>query len=330
MPVTSADSPTMRRRLGGSDLVVSPVSMGCWPITGMTSLEVTHAQSLATLEAAYDAGVNFFDTAYCYGADGESERLIAAALGNRREDLVIATKGGIHWDDQLQRVIDGRPATLVRQCDTSLSRLNFDYVEIFYLHAPDPTTPIEDSAGAIAELIAAGKARYAGASNCSLEQLMRFHEVCPLAVIQPPYNMLMRDIEADILPWCLEHDVGVACYWPLMKGLLAGKLSRGHQFDPRDGRAKYPMFQGEQWERNQDLIDELSDIAASLKKPLSELVINWTIGQRGLTSAICGAKRPEQIRETAEAMQWQLSDEDAQRIAQALHRRGKAESRWAV
>jgi len=296
----------------------------------MTSLDVTRAQSLATLRAAFDAGVNFFDTAFAYGVNGESERLIAEALGGRRSEIVLATKGGISWDASLNRHLDGRPESLQRQCEASLQRLNTDHVELYYLHAPDPDTPIEDSAGAVAQLIQEGKALFAGASNCTLKQLRRFHSVCPLAAVQPPYNMLLRDIEAEIAPWCVKNGVAIACYWPLMKGLLAGKLPRDHQFHPGDGRAKYPMFQGSEWEKNQDLLDELRAIAGDVGKPVSQLVINWTINQPGITSAICGAKRPEQIEETAGAMHWRLDAATAQRIDAALQKRGHAETRWAV
>ena len=134
--------------------------------------------------------------------------------------------------------------------------------------------------------------------------------------------MLQREIEAEIVPWCLQHDVSIIVYWPLLKGLLAGKLARDHQFDPKDGRAKYPMFQGQEWQRNQDLIDELWQIANSLERPLSEVVVNWTISQPGITSALCGAKRPYQIQESAAAMTWELSDAQRQAIEQALQRRG--------
>lgn len=296
----------------------------------MTSLNVTEADSLATLQAALDAGINFFDTAFCYGADGESEKLIARALGARRNELVIATKGGIHWDANLDRQLDARPETLRRQCETSLRRLASDRVEIYYLHAPDPKTPIAESAGAIGQLIDEGKVLAAGASNCAVEQLASFHAVCPLSVVQPHYNLLQREIEADILPWCQQNGVSVACYWPLLKGLLAGKLRRDHQFDPKDGRAKYPMFQGEEWDKNQDFVDELRDIAAELGKTVAQVAVNWTIHRPGITAALCGAKRPAQIEETADAMRWRLGEEHRARIDAALKRRGTPVSRSAL
>jgi aryl-alcohol dehydrogenase-like predicted oxidoreductase len=318
------------RPLGTTDLRVSPVAMGCWPIAGMTSLNVTEADSLATLHAALDAGINFFDTAYCYGADGESERLIARAVRGRRDRVVIATKGGIHWGPRGERVIDGRPATLRRQCETSLKRLETDCVELFYLHAPDPDTRLAESAGELRRLLEEGKTRAVGVSNVDARQLAEFHAVCPLAALQPPYNMLQRQIEQAELPWCRRHKVSTVIYWPLLKGLLAGKLARDHVFAPGDGRAKYPMFQGSEWQRNQDFLDRLRQVAAECGRSVAQVVVNWTIHQPGITSALCGAKRPEQILETAAAMNWRLTAGQLARIDAALAERGTPVVRGAV
>lgn len=311
-------------------MLVSPVALGCWPISGMTSLDVNEADSLATIAAALNAGVNFLDTAYAYGADGESERLIARAIAGRRDEVVIATKCGIAWDAARQRVIDGRPATLRRQCEESLRRLQTDHVELLYLHAPDANTPLAESAEELHRLQAEGKTRAVGVSNFSVTQLTEFHAVCPIVAFQPPYNMLHRDIEADSLPWCSEQGIAICSYWPLMKGLLAGQLGRDHVFRPGDGRAKYPVFVGEEFQRNQNLLDELRAIAADADRTVAQVAVNWTIQQPGITSALCGAKRPEQIRETAGAMGWQLSPADLARIDAALVRRGKPVTRAAV
>jgi aryl-alcohol dehydrogenase-like predicted oxidoreductase len=317
------------RKLGGTDIEVTPVAMGCWPISGITSIDVTELASLATLAAAFDAGISFFDTAYCYGFEGESERMIARALAQHRNAIVIATKGGFHWENGKQ-VRDGSPATLNRECAESLRRLATDHVDLLYLHAPDPKVPVAESAGALKELLDAGKTRSVGLSNATLPQLREFAAVCPLAAFQPHYNMLQREIEAEELPWCREHGVSVVVYWPLMKGLLAGKLTRDHVFDARDGRRKYPMFQGEEWRKNQDFLDELRPIAADAEKSVAELVINWTIHQPGITAALCGAKRPEQIRANAGGMGWRLTEDQRERIEQAIARRGTVASRGAV
>ncbi len=311
-----------RRRLGSTPLHVGPVALGCWPIAGMSSTHVNDRDSLATIEACFDLGINFLDTAYGYGIEGESERLIARALGSRRDEMVIATKCGLHWDGPGQRVLDATPGRLRYECEESLRRLGTDRVELLYLHAPDANTPLAESAGALGRLMEEGKTRHVGVSNVSHEQLLEFHAACPVAVVQPPYNMLQRQIEADVLPWCREHNVAVVIYWPLLKGLLAGRLARDHVFAPGDGRAKYPMFQGDQWQKNQDFLDRLREIAADAGKTVGQVAVNWTIHQPGIDVALCGAKRPDQIRETAGAMGWRLSDEQLARIDRALCERG--------
>jgi aryl-alcohol dehydrogenase-like predicted oxidoreductase len=318
------------RQLGNTDLRVSPVALGCWPIAGMTSINVNDADSLATIAACLDASINFLDTAFNYGRDGESERLIRRALGTRRDEMVIATKGGLNWGPAGERVHDARPETLKRECEASLARLGTDRVDLLYLHAPDPAVKIAESAGALKDLLDAGKTRAIGASNLTLAQLEEFAAACPVAACQPHFNMLQREIEADILPWCQKHNVALVVYWPLMKGLLAGKLPRGHVFDPVDGRAKYPMYQGDEWQKNQDLVDALRVVAREADKTVAQVVINWTIHRPGITAALCGAKRPDQLRENSGARGWQLSAEQRVSIDRALTVRGKAVSRAAV
>lgn len=317
------------RQLGQSDVYVSSVAMGCWPITGMTTLNAVYEESIKTLNAALDSGINFFDTAYAYGINGESETMIGEVIRHRRDDVVIATKGGIHRVGKGQNY-DARPKTIRRECDESLQRLGTDVVELYYLHAPDPHTPIADTAGAIDELIVSGKVKTAGASNLNVRQLQQFHDVCPLSAVQPHFNMLQQEIEDDIAPWCRQNGVSLCVYWPLMKGLLAGKLPRDHTFVPEDGRAKYPMFQGEEWQKNQDFLDDLRGIAADVGCTVAQLVVAWTIGRPGITSALCGAKRDWQIRETAEAMTIELDETARQKIDDALQRRGPTISRGAV
>ena len=304
--------------------------MGCWPITGMTSVDVNEQDSVATLQAAAAAGINFFDSAYCYGLNGESESMIAKALGDRRDELVIASKGGIELNQDKTRKIDGSRETIRHHCRESLRRLNTDRIDLYYLHAPDPLIPIEESANAIAELVQEGHVRYAGASNCSLPQLKTFHQHCPLTAIQPHYNMLQREIEEDILPWAIENRVSAVTYWPLLKGLLAGHLPRNFVFREGDGRAKYPMFQGSEWDRNQDFLDQLRELSREKNRSIAEIVINWTVHQAGITSAICGAKRPYQIVESAQAMTFRLTKSDLTKIEDALKQRGTPKTTAAV
>jgi len=306
------------RQIGTSQLSVTGVAMGCWPIAGMTSLNVNEGDSLATLAAAWDAGINFFDTAYCYGAKGESERLVGRALSGHREEAIIASKGGIHWDHNLQQQQDASPGTILRQCEESLQRLKTDRIDLYYLHGPDPKVPLAETATAFEQLIAAGKIRYAGVSNCTVQQLEEFISVCPIVAVQPRYNLLQRGIESTLIPWCQQRNIGVIHYWPLMKGLLGGKIRRGHTFDPQDKRLKYPIFRGENFEKAQSLLDLLDQIGAKNKKTVSQVVVNWSMNRPGITATLCGAKRDWQIRETAGAMGWQLDEESLRLIQQKL------------
>jgi len=317
------------RTLGRTSLMVTPLGMGCWPISGITSTDVNEADSLATIREASAAGINFFDTAYCYGFDGESERMLALVLRQDRDKIVLASKGGIHWIDGKQ-VRCGRPERLQHECDESLRRLQTDRIDLYYLHAPDPDIPIEESAGAIGELIRQGKVLSAGLSNASTELLARFQAVCPLTAFQPHFNMLQREIEDSQLSWCVERDIAVVVYWPLMKGLLAGHLPREHVFDAKDGRRKYPMFSGDEWQKNQDFLDDLRAMSLELGRPVSQIVLNWTIQRAGITVALCGAKRPHQIRENAAAMNWSLTDAQIARINRAIAARGSIISKSAV
>ncbi|TWT37665.1 General stress protein 69 [Posidoniimonas corsicana] len=317
--------PTEHRPLGNTGLRVSGIALGCWPIAGVTTLGANDADSIATIQEAVAGGINFIDTAYVYGPRGESELLIAQALEGRRDEVVIATKGGIHYEDG-EMTQDARPATLRAECEESLRRLATDRVELLYLHSPDPNVPIEESAGALKQLQDEGKTVSVGASNCSLEQLQAFHAVCPLAAVQLPYNMLQRDIEKRTLPWCQENGVAAASYWPFMKGLLAGKLPEDGELAPDDNRRKYPMYQGEEWVKNQSFVSRLREAAELTGNTVAQLVVNWTMHQPGVTSVLCGAKRPWQIRETAGAASWRLTDEQLAIIEQAFAERGDAET----
>ena len=317
------------RALGKTEILVSPITLGCWPIAGLTSPGVNDADSIATIQACFDLGINHLDTAYCYGHHGESERLIARALGSRRREMVIATKGGLHWDRDGKQAYDASPATLRRECEESLRRLATDHVDLLYLHAPDPRVPVAESAATLRALMEEGKTRSVGASNLSLAQLQEFAAVCPLAAYQPPYNMLQREIEADRLPWCRREGVAVMVYWPLLKGLLAGKLRADQDFTG-DSRHKYPMFQGDEFKKNLEFVETLREIAALSGHTVAQLVLNWTIHQPGITAALCGAKRPDQLRETALGAGWQLSDEQQTRIEKALADRGTPSTRTPV
>jgi aryl-alcohol dehydrogenase-like predicted oxidoreductase len=316
------------RPLGNTGINVSAVALGCWPIAGVTTLDTNDADSIATIQKCFDVGINHLDTAYIYGPNGESENLIRRALGPRRDQMVIATKCGIHYENGVT-VTDNRPERFRSECDESLRRLGTDRVELLYLHAPDGKTPIEDVAAELQKIMKAGKTRSVGVSNCSVAQMQAFHAVCPIAAVQLPYNMLQRDIENETIPWCRERGISLMVYWPLMKGLLAGKLACDVELDDRDKRRTYPMYQGEEWQKNQDFLDRLRQIAATTGHTVAQVVINWTFTQPGIASALCGAKRPAQIEETAGAMNWELTPDERAQIDAAIKARGPTETKRA-
>ncbi|MEO1993406.1 MAG: aldo/keto reductase [Pirellulales bacterium] len=318
------------RRLGNSDVTVSALGLGCWPLAGMTREGITREDAIATVRTAFESGVTHFDTAYCYGENGESERAIAAAIADNRDAVEIAGKCGIHWEADRKQCVNGQPDRLRREVDESLSRLSTDHLDLLYLHAPDPEVPIEESASALHGICESGKARAIGASNMSVDQLECFHAVCPLSACQMPYNMLQRGIETSVLPWCKKNNVAMVVYWPLMKGLLTGTMSEDRVFPLSDSRHKYPMFQGIEFKKNLRFVDELRPIAARLECAVPDLVLAWTAEQDGITSVLFGATSPHQVFENVRSMTVTLDDQARVDIREAIHNRGTIIGRRAV
>ena len=319
------DSAAMEyRRLGNTGLELSAVALGCWPIAGMTSPGTNDETSLATVRACFDLGINHLDTAYMYGRAGESERLIARSTAGRRDELVIATKVGLAWDERGRQVLDGRPETLRRQCEESLKRLATDRIEILYLHKPDPHVPLSDSAGAPG---ATDRARQSLCGRRVERESCRARGVrggLPACRLPAAVQHARAAIEADTLPWCQRQGVAVVVYWPLMKG-LSGRLHRTRcRLRRSDSRRNYPAFQGEEFQRNCDLVDELGEVARAAGRSVAQVVVNWTVYRPGITAVLCGAKRPEQIRETAGGVGWRLDETQLAGIEAALIRHGQA------
>lgn len=293
-----------------SPLMVSRIGFGCWPIAGVTTLGTTWKDSCDTLQRAHDLGINFFDTAYCYGFAGEADRLLRESLGGSAayEEIVIATKVGMHYTSDQQRIIDGRPETLRREIDHALERLGRQQVDVLYLHLPDPKVPIEQSAEVIAEAVKTGKARFAGVSNVDAQQLQQFRSVCEPTVLQLPHNMLQTD-NTQLLSSARSGGIATAVYWVLMKGLLAGKMPRDHQLAEGDRRREYDIYNGDAWHQAQDLLDLLRTLAADLSVTVAQLVVAWTLARNEVSVCLCGAKRPEQIEETSAALELVLTPE---------------------
>ena len=307
-----------RRTIPGTDLSISPVSLGCWPIAGISSLEVTEKDSIATIRAASEAGINHFDTAYSYGYNGESDRLLRQAFNGKWDGICIASKVGSHYNSDHQRILDCSPERIRQEADEIRSRLNLDTIPILYLHTPDGKTPIEKVAETFADMQHRAVFRHAALSNTTADETRLFSKILKPVLIQPPFNMLQQETLQSLRSVVKELPCGVATYWPLMKGLLAGKLARDHVFDPKDRRPTYSIYQGAAWEKSQDFLDKIRSIAEKLEWTVVRLVVRWTMDQEGVTTVLCGAKRPDQIAESAEAMHSPIPDWANQEIQSAL------------
>jgi aryl-alcohol dehydrogenase-like predicted oxidoreductase len=291
-----------RVRLGNSDLDVSPVALGTWPMAGVSSLGVDDATSVATIKRAIELGINMIDTAFAYGVDGRSDRVIAQAISGMRSNVVIASKVGGSLDIHGRWKADGRPERLIAQAEQILERLQVSSVDLMYLHAPDPEVPLAEAADAVAEIVARGWARYAGVSNVTLDQASLFHSRCPIIAIQTYFNLLQPQSVDALSEFCRRHCIGLVVYWVLMKGVLAGKLQRQHRLDPADRRLNYSIYQGEKWELAQDMLDELRANAHLKNCTVAQLVSAWTLHHPSIAVALVGAKRSDQIEDTAQAM----------------------------
>ena len=336
---------TALRPLGSSGIAIGPLGLGCWPLAGMTRAGVTREAAVATVRAAFNAGIVHLDTAYCYGEQGDADRAIGEALGWSgadhagrvpRDAVVIAGKCGIHWEPDASRdpprrqVVDGRPERIRAEVDESLARLGIERFDLLYLHGPDPVVPIEESAGELRRLVDEGKTRAVGLSNAGVDLLGRFAAECPLAACQLHFNLLQREIEEAVLPWCRERDVAMVVYWPLMKGLLAGGMRRGQVFPTSDSRHKYPLFNGAEFERNLDFVDSLRPVTARLGVAVADLVLAWTAEQPGITSVLFGATSPAQVAENARALACDLDEAARADIRAAIAARGPVPRTRAV
>ncbi len=302
-------------KLGRTDLRVSRICFGTWQFGGDWGAQEVD-ENRAAIHRAVELGINFFDTAQGYGW-GESERLLGETLRDelrsRRDELVIATKGGLRMaGDTLVR--DASPQWLRQGVDESLEALGVDHIDLYQVHWPDPDMPPEETASALEDLVDDGKVRHVGVSNYDADEMEAFDTTRPVETLQPPYHLFRRDIEDSILPWCREQDVGVLVYGPLAHGLLSGKLDAGSTFPDDDWRSGSDLFEGEAFERNLGVIDELRVMAEGHGWTVPQLAVGWTLAQSGVHAAIVGARRPDQIEGTAAAADVELSQDDLAEI----------------
>ena len=277
--------------LGRSELKVSPICFGTWELGGEWG-SFDEEAAIAAIRRPRDLGINFFDTAQGYGF-GASERLLGTALAgdlrSNRDEVVVATKGGLRREgDRLVR--DASPAWLRKGVDASLDALGVDAIDLYQVHWPDPNTPFAETAGALAELVQAGKIRHAGVSNFDVDQMEVFAKERPLETLQPPYHMFRRAIDDAVLPYCRTHDIGVLVYGPLAHGLLTGALRTSTVFATDDWRSEGADFNGETFRRNLVVVDDLKQFAAGHGLSLPVLALAWTLANPAVDAAIVGTK----------------------------------------
>ncbi len=308
-----------RVELGRTGLEVSRICFGTWQFGGdwgQTEID----ESKAAMRRAIELGINFFDTAQAYGF-GEAEKVLGDALKPelqaRRDEVVIATKGGLRMsDDGIER--DSSPQTLRGGVEDSLRYLGTDHIDLFQVHWPDHDTPLAETAGALEEMVQEGKLRHVGVSNFNVEEMAEFEDMRAVETLQPPYHLFRRDIEDDVLPWCREHDVGVLVYGPMAHGLLTGKFDRDTQLDDDDWRASSDLFSGEAFERNLERVEALGRLAEDRGLTVAQLAVAWTIAHPAVHVAIVGARNEGQIEGTASAGDVYLSGDDLAEIDSAM------------
>jgi aryl-alcohol dehydrogenase-like predicted oxidoreductase len=311
------------RQLGTSDLRLTTVGFGAWAIGGGGWAfgwgPQDDDESVRAIHRALDLGVNWIDTAAIYGL-GHSEEVVARALADRKGRVIVATKCGLRWRGPKAIYGSLKAASVREEVEASLRRLNLETIDLYQVHWPNPDKEIEEGWGAVADLVRAGKVRYAGVSNFNVEQLQRAQEIHPVTSLQPPYSMLCRDVEAAILPYCGAHQIGVVVYSPMQAGLLSGRFSheRLAQLPAEDWRRRDRFFREPALSRALELVDRLRPIADRERRSLAQLAIAWTLRRPEVTAAIVGARAPQQIEETAQASAWTLSADLVAEIERCL------------
>ncbi|HKK08638.1 MAG TPA: aldo/keto reductase [Gemmatimonadota bacterium] len=305
--------------LGETDLRTSRVWFGTWQFGGDWR-DLDRRRAIDAVRRAREIGIDAFDTAQAYGF-GASEELLAEALGpelrRARDELVLATKGGLRRENgRLLR--DASPSWLRAGLEESLRHLDVDHVDLYQVHWPDPDTPIEETAAALASFVEEGKVRYVGVSNFDVARMEAFREGGRLDALQPPYHMLRRGIEDRVLPYCREHGIGVLCYGPLAHGLLTGKYGPGTRFPEDDWRHGSALFRGEPFRRNLAVVERLSEVASAVGCTLPQLAVAWTLANPEVDVAIAGAREPGHIEETAAAADIDLEADVLERIERIL------------
>lgn len=301
-----------RRPVGQGPATVAPIGFGCMGLVGWYG-QRNDEEARATLLAAVEAGVDHFDTAASYQL-GENEKFVGAVLAPFRQKVFIATKCGLSRSPDGGALVDNRPETIRQSCDASLARLGMDYIDLFYLHRIDPTVPIEESTGTLADLVKAGKIRYAGLSECSEATLRRACKVLPIAAVQSEYSIWSRDPEQGVLGACEEMGVTFVSYSPLGRGFLAGNFGRSADLPEGDHRRSHPRFQQQAAEANARLVQAIGEIGAGMGATAAQVAIAWVLARSPRVVTIPGMKTRTHLQENLGAASLRLTGEQMHRL----------------
>jgi aryl-alcohol dehydrogenase-like predicted oxidoreductase len=296
----------------GQGLKVSDQGLGCMGMSAWYGA-TDEQESIATIHRALELGIFFLDTADVYGA-GANEELVGRAIAGRRDEVVLATKFGNRWYEDGRRTIDGSPDYVRSAIDASLQRLGVDHVDLYHQHRVDADTPIEETVGTMAELVAAGKVKHLGLSEAGAETIRRAHAVHPITALQSEYSLWTRDQEGEILDTCRELGIGLVAYSPLGRGFLAGRFSSPEELDDGDFRKNHPRFQGENLEHNQKLVETVQEIALAKNVTPAQVALAWVLSRGDDVVPIPGTKRRTYLEQNAAASQVELTDDDLQRL----------------
>ena len=316
------------RNLGTDGLTVSEIGLGCM---GMSEFYGTtdEDESVATIHRAIELGVTFVDTADMYGP-WTNEKLVGEAISDRRDQVTLATKfGNVRGEDGSFQGVNGRPEYVREACDASLGRLGVDHIDLYYQHRVDPDTPIEETIGAMSELVGEGKVRFLGMSEAAAGTIRRANEVHRISALQSEYSLFSRDVEEEILPTCRELGIGFVPYSPLGRGFLTGQIQSPEDLETDDARrVRFPRFQEENFRQNMQLVDRVKEIAAEKDATPGQLALAWLLAQGDDIVPIPGTKRRRYLEENAGASEIELTRDDLERIEEAMPKGSVAGGRY--